>query len=255
MKLLLKSMVLPDPAAPKFSAEMTVRFPRRDGNRTDAEVTILVPRAKLAVSDIAGTKTYRLDVTGEVLKNEELFEKYRYRFDFPADIKADMLPVVIDRLLPRGTFTLRVKVADAESHAEAIVEKEVDVPDDVGVGAPAPGRAALPEAAAPTQLRIIPLADQILSGLQHIDTIAAGPDIAAVEFYLDGRKIMTKRQAPYTLDLDLGDVPQVRRVRALAVNGKGEPLAGDEIEVNGGTDPFRVRIVWPRVSVTGRCAC
>ncbi|MEK6372862.1 MAG: VWA domain-containing protein [Acidobacteriota bacterium] len=247
MKLLLKSMVLADPKAPKFTAEMTVRFPRRDGNRTDAEVTILVPRSKLAISDVAGTKTYRIDVTGEVLKNEEFFEKYRYRFDFPADIKADMLPVVIDRLLPRGTFTLRVKVADAESHAEAIVEKEIEVPD-VGVGAPAPGRAPVAEAAT-TTLRIIPLPDQILSGLQHIDTIAAGADIAAVEFFLDGRKIMTKRQAPYTLDLDLGEVPQVRRVRALAVNAKGEPLTGDEIEVNSGTDPFRVRIIWPRVSV------
>jgi VWFA-related protein len=247
MRLLLKSMVLADPKAPKFSAEMTVRFPRRDGNRTDAEVTILVPRSKIAVSDLAGTKTYRIDVTGEVLKDEELFEKYRYRFDFPADIKAEMLPVVIDRLLPRGTFKLRVKVADAESHAEAIVEKDVEVPDS-GVGASAPGRAAAAEAAA-TTLRIIPLPDQILSGLQHIDTIAAGADIAAVEFYLDGRKIMTKRQAPYTLDLDLGEVPQVRRVRALAVNAKGEPLGGDEIEVNSGTDPFRVRIIWPRVSV------
>src|SRR5262249_9344899 len=88
----------------------------------------------------------------------------------------------------------------------------------------------------------------ILAGVQHIETITAGDDIAAVEFYLDGRKIMTKRQAPYTLDLDLGDVPQPRRVRAMAINAKGEPLAGDEVEVNSGSDPFRIRIVWPRVS-------
>jgi Ca-activated chloride channel family protein len=250
MKLLLKSIVIADPKAPKFDAEMSVRFTQSNGNRTDAEMTIAVPRAKLAVTDVAGTKSYRLDVTGEVLKEERLFEKYRYRFDFPADTKLDLLPVVVDRMLPHGTYKVRMKVADAESHAETIIEREIEVPDAVpSVGAPAPGRAALPGAAAPTLLRIVPLPDQILSGVQHIETITAGPEIAAVEFYLDGRKIMTKRQPPYVLDLDLGDVPQPRRVRAMAVSAKGEPLAGDEVEVNSGSDPFRVRIVWPRVSV------
>ena len=39
-----------------------------------------------------------------------------------------------------------------------------------------------------------------------------------VEFYLDGKKVMIKRQPPYTLDLDFGNVPQVRRVRAVALN-------------------------------------
>ena len=248
VKLLLKSVVVADPKAPKFDAEMSVRFTRSDGQRTDAEITIPVPRAKLAVTDVAGTKSYRVDVTGEVLKDEKLFEKYRYRFDFPADTKLEMLPVVVDRLLPHGAYKLRMKVADAQSHAEAIVEKEIEVPEaNVGrVLNPSDGRVGEP---APHELRIVPLPDEILAGVQHIDTIAAGPDMAAVEFYLDGRKIMTKRQPPYTLDLDLGDVPQPRRVRAMAVNAKGEPLAGDEIEVNSGSDPFRIRIVWPRVSL------
>ncbi|MGH9420109.1 MAG: VWA domain-containing protein, partial [Thermoanaerobaculia bacterium] len=249
MKLLLKSMVIADPKAPKFDAGMTVRFPARDGNRTDAEITILVPRQKLALSDISGTKTYRLDVTGEVLKDELLFEKYRYRFDFPADKSPELLPVIFDRRLPHGPFKLRVKVADAESHAETIAEKVIDVPDSVNPAA-ASGESR-PYDANPAQalLRIVPLPDQIISGLVHIDTVAAGSDIAAVEFYLDGRKIMTKRQAPYSLDLDVGEIPQTKHVRAVAVNANGEPLAGDEVEVNGGADPFRVRIVWPRVSV------
>jgi Ca-activated chloride channel family protein len=250
MKLLLKSMVIADPKAPKFETEMSVRFTQKDGNRTDAEITIPVPRAKLAVSDAAGTKTYRIDVTGEVLKEDDLFEKYRYRFDFPADTKLDMLPVVIDRLLPQGVYKLRMKVADAESHAEAVLEKEVEVPGVESVGSSS--TAARPAEAGrytDTQLRLLPLPDEVLSGVQHIETIAAGPDIAAVEFYLDGRKIMTKRQAPYTLDLDLGRVPQPRRIRAMALNAKGEPLAGDEMEVNSGSDPFHIRIVWPRLAL------
>jgi len=94
----------------------------------------------------------------------------------------------------------------------------------------------------------VPLSDELLHGVQHIETIAVGSDIGAVEFYLDGKKVMTKRQPPYTLDLDFGEVPQVRRIRAVALNTKGEPLTGDEVNINTGNDPFRVRIVSPRVA-------
>ena len=100
-----------------------------------------------------------------------------------------------------------------------------------------------------TRLRIIPMADDLLSGIQHIETLAYGEDIKAVEFYLDSKKVMIKRQPPYTLDLDFGAVPRLHRVRAVALNEKGEPLAGDELLVNTGNEPFRVRIVSPRVAL------
>src|SRR5260370_37518613 len=102
---------------------------------------------------------------------------------------------------------------------------------------------------AQTRLRIVPLPDALLSGPQHIDTITAGDDIKAVEFYLDGAKIMTKRSPPFALDLDLGAVPQLRRIRAIALNAIGEFVAGDELAVNSGGGDFRVRIVSPRVAV------
>jgi Ca-activated chloride channel family protein len=44
-------------------------------------------------------------------------------------------------------------------------------------------------------------------------------------------------------------VPQMRTVRAVALDGKGQPLTGDELTLNTGTDPFRVRIVSPRVAI------
>ena len=58
----------------------------------------------------------------------------------------------------------------------------------------------------------------------------------------DGRgRVMVKRAPPYTLDLDFGNVPQLRKVRAIATDEKGQVIAGDELVVNTGTDPFRVR--------------
>lgn len=255
---ILRSVVLATPNAPKLDSEMTVAFPAKQGGRTDAELTLQVPRSQLAVKDVNGTRLYSLDVVGEVLKDDQLFENYRYRFDFPGDLKSDKVAVVIDRFLRPADYKARVKITDVHSGAEAVVEKMITVPELFDT----PDQRRQKEAATSTlaqlkddidsnqtRLRIVPLSDDLLSGLQHIETIAFGDDIKAVEFYLDGKKVMVKRQPPYTLDLDFGTVPQTRRVRAVALNEKNEPVAGDELILNTGNDPFRVRIVTPRVAI------
>jgi Ca-activated chloride channel family protein len=254
---ILRSVVLATPNATKLTAEYSVQFPAKQGSRTDAEMTVLVPKSQLTLKDIAGTKTYSVDVVGEVMREDQLFENYRYRFDFPADIKDEKLPLVIDRFLRPAEYKARLKVTDSNSNAEAIIEKDLNVPEIFDT----PEQRAQKEAAASTvaqlkddvdsnetKLRIVPLPDDLLNGLQHIETLAVGEDIKSVEFYLDGKKVMVKRQPPYTLDLDFGSVPQVRRVRAVALNAKGEILTGDELVLNTGNDPFRVRIVSPRVA-------
>src|SRR4029079_2810890 len=257
---ILRSVVLANPNAPKLSTELAVAFPAKQGLKTNAQITLLVPRAQLATKDVNGTKLYSLDVTGEVLKDDKLWENYRYRFDSPGDSKDEKLPVVIDRFLRPANYRSRIRVLDPNSGAEAIVEKDLivpevfDTPEQQAMKANSTATlSALKDTieANETKLRIIPLADDLLSGIQHIETITAC-DVAAVEFCRDGKKVMPRRQPPFTLDLDLGSVPQVRRERAVALNAKGELLTADKIYVTTGTDPFRVRIASPRVALKAR---
>jgi Ca-activated chloride channel family protein len=254
---ILRSVVLATPNAPHLTHEISVKYPAKQGGRTDAEITILVPRSQLTLKEINNTKLYSLDVTGEVLKDDQLFENYRYRFDYPGDLKADKVAVVIDRFLRPADYMARIRVQDINSGAEAIVEKPITVPEIFDTPEQQKAKESATTAllqlkddidSGTTRLRIVPLTDDLLSGIQHIETIAFGDDIKSVEIYLDGKKIMTKRQPPYTLDLDFGNVPQVRRVRAVALNANAEPLTGDELILNTGNDPFRVRIVSPRVA-------
>jgi len=254
---ILRSVVLANPNAPKLTNEVSVQYPAKQGSRTDAEITILVPRSQLTLKEVNNTKLYSLDVTGEVLKDNELFENYRYRFDYPGDLKDDKIAVVIDRFLRPADYMARGRVQDINSGAEAIVEKPITVPELFDTPEQQKAKENATTAISQlkddiesnaTRLRIVPLADDLLSGIQHIETIAFGDDIKAVEFYLDGKKVMTKRQPPYTLDLDFGNVPQVRHVRAVALNANAEPITGDEIALNTGNDPFRVRIVSPRIA-------
>jgi len=255
---ILHSVVIADPNAPKLTADFAVTFPAKQGSKTDAEMTLFVPRAQLTQRDVNNAKLYSLDVTGEVLKDGQLWENYRYRFDYPGEVKDEKVAVVIDRFLRPAAYKSRIKIRDVNSGAEAIVEKDLTVPEIFD----SPDQRRQKETATATvkalkddvesnatKLRIVPLPDDLLSGIQHIETIANGDSIKSVEFYLDGKKIMIKRQPPYTLDLDFGDVPRVHHVRAVALDEKGEQLTGDEIDVNTGNDPFRVRVVSPRVAL------
>jgi Ca-activated chloride channel homolog len=255
---ILRSVVLADPNAPKLTADFAIQFPAKQGSRTDAQMTVTVPRSQLTLKDVNGTKLYSLDVTGEVLKDGQLFENYRYRFDYPGDLKDEKVAAVIDRFLRPSDYKARIKVLDPNSNAEAIIEKDVTVPELQDTPEQRKQKEAAASALAQlkddiesssTRLRIIPLADDLLAGIQHIDTLAYGEDIRGVEFYLDGKKVMTKRQPPYTLDLDFGSVPRAHRIRALAIDDKGKAITGDELLINSGNEPFRVHIVSPRVAL------
>ena len=247
----LRSAVITDPNAPKLNASVTVDYPDAEGNKTDTRLTILVPRAQLKTTAVSGVSVYSIDVVGEVLRDDRMWEKYRYRFDFPGTMQDENLPIVLDRMLRPAAYKSRVKLTDASSGAQIILETDLNVPE-------VKPKETVESATLKTlqddihstraKLRIVPLAEGVTSGLQTIHTIVSGAGIKAVEFWLDGKKVATRRAPPYTLDLDFGTMPRSRKVRAVALDSHGQAITGDEIIVNTGTDPFRVRIASPRVA-------
>lgn len=256
---ILRSVILADPSAPKLEAAMTVAYPHGDGNRTDAQLTILVPRAQLKTTSAGDSSVYTIEVIGEVLRDEKMWEKYRYRFDFPSDFKDEKLPIVIDRMLRPAAYKARVKLTDPASGAQTILESAMQVPEiDIAPPTIATEETAALEAinndlqSTRASLRIVPLSVElnggVTSGVQTIQTLISGSGIKSVEFWLDGKKVATRRSPPYTLDLDFGTVPRSRRIRVVALDSHNEPMTGDEVIVNTGTDPFRVRIASPRVA-------
>lgn len=253
---ILRSVVIADPNAKQLSAEFAVKYPTKQGMRTDASMTILVPRSQVELKDVGGVKLYSLDVVGEVLREDKLWEKYRYRFDYPADIADEKLPIVIDRMLRPSDYKSRIKVTDANSGAQVVLENDITVPEIFDAPAVVQQKqeatttvAELKQAAEAkdARLRIIPPGgDELVNGIQKIETMVSGDAIKAVEFWLDGKKVAVRRSPPYVLDLDFGNMPQARRIRVVGLDDKDTAIAGDDVVLNTGTDPFRVRIVSPR---------
>ena len=248
----LRSAVITDPNAPKLNASVSVEYPDAEGNKTDARLTILVPRAQLKTTAVGGVSVYSIDVVGEVLRDDRMWERYRYRFDFPGTLQDENLPIVIDRLLRPAAYKSRIKLTDASSGAQTILETDLTVPE---VKPKETAESAMLSSilrddlqSTRAKLRIVPLEEGVTSGVQTIHTLVSGSGIKAVEFWLDGKRVATRRAPPYTLDLDFGTMPRSRKVRAVALDSHGQPITGDEIVINTGTDPFRVRIASPRVA-------
>ena len=184
-----------------------------------------------------------------------MWERYRYRFDFPGDIQDEKLPIVIDRMLRPAAYTSRVKITDPPPARRSILENAAarfrrcrDAPKPTEETT---ALATIPKTCSrrARRLRIVPLHRRsVISGVQTIQTIVSGSGIKSVEFWLDGKKVATRRSPPYKLDLDFGTVPRSRRIRVVALDSHEQPITGDEVVVNTGTDPFRVRIASPRVA-------
>jgi len=240
--------------APPFAAQLTVGFPERKGNRTLLQGVLQVPRTSLAAAHLEGHDVYNLLLTGEVLKDGALHESFRYRFDLPAS--ADTIPLVFERALRPGEYTLVVRLEDLAGKRNFREARPLTVPE-VASAAPHAGSAevaaalgaARQELAAPDRepaLRLLPPPGEVVTGGVRIEAKASGADIHKVTFALDGKPLLTKTNPPYSVDLALGTLPTPHTVRAVGLDAAGKEVAVDELVLNGAPQRFAVRLREPR---------
>jgi Ca-activated chloride channel family protein len=271
-----RSTELPSGAA-LLPGALETRFPARYQSRTVVEALLTVPRAEVTTTP-GKTPTYAFLVDGEVLLKGELFENFRYRFDLPAAaVEGEQIPLAVQRYLRPGAYTLIVKLEDLTSHRYYRNELPLEVPTVAASasvtagpsGGPPIASAVNPAAGVPRvvggmggmggtggvggvgtgseepAIKLFAPSPELLSGRVRIEALTGGPGIARVEFWLNGRQVLSKSRAPWSVELDLGRALRTHRVRVRAVDAQGRLLASDEIAVNGGPHRFRVRFLEP----------
>ena len=245
-------------------AKLSFEFPGRYQNRTVLEGLVSVPVEGAGQSSLAGTHTYDLLLNGELLQNGQLFDSFRYKFDFPASGAGSAgatLPLIFQRFLRPGDYTLIVKVEDINSGKAFREERTVTVPssDRVAAGPPPSdpdsasarilqtvyeARAAL--STGDTTLKLVRPFGELQTGMQRFDTLSTGNNIDKVTFALDGKPVLTKRRPPYSVELDLGSLPRPRRLTVAGFDAKGTQVAGDEMLINSAANRFQVRLAEPQ---------
>jgi Ca-activated chloride channel family protein len=234
-----------------------IRFPEMRANKMAVDLSVVVPKSELKARELGDDRFYNVDVIGEVVKEERLIDNFKYRFDIPTDeVKGDQIPVTVRRYLYPGDYKLVMKIADGNQNAEAhlteplIVPEKPDAPPPIVAAAKEESRKTLTRAAdqpglLPSAVAILPIARELATGLQRIETRTA-EGIRAVDFYLNGSKVMTKTRPPFEADVNLGPLPRKQVVRVVAYGPDGRAVGEDEYVVNEGKEVFRVRILTPQ---------
>jgi VWFA-related protein len=249
------------PGVTLLPAKLSFEFPGRYQNRTVMEGVVSVPAESAGQSSLVGTHTHDLLLNGELLQNGQLFDSFRYKFDFPANGAGSAgvtLPLVFQRFLRPGDYTLIVKVEDINSGKAFREERAITVPSSDRVAAGPPPRdpdsasaRILQEAHAAistgdTTLKLVRPFGELQTGMQRFDTLSTGDNIDKVTFALDGKPVLTKRRPPYSVELDLGALPRPRKLTVAGFDAKGGQVAGDEMLINSAANRFQVRLAEPQ---------
>jgi Ca-activated chloride channel family protein len=232
-----------------------VRFPEMRANKIGVDLSLMVAKSDLKPRDLGEEKFYNVDVIGEVVKGERLIDNFKYRFDIPTqEVGSDKIPLTVRRYLYPGEYNLVLKVSDGNQSAEGRITDKLTVPEQPDAPPPdvlakrADASATIEKARdlglLPSAIMLLPVAKEIVTGLQRFET-KASDNVKAVDFYLNGSKMMTKTRPPFAADLNLGPLPRKHIIRVVAFGTTGRAVGEDEYTVNEGREIFRVRILSP----------
>ena len=187
-----------------------------------------------------------LVITGSVSQEGKVIKHFRYPLDLAAteslaaiqtlppgviEIEARLMvpleeqtPVIVAKTTKTFTIakTNKAYTASENDSADAIVAEGV-VPEASGA------------------VRIIPPRRDVAPNLFIVE-VEVKPPVKKVEFWVEGKKIMTRNAAPYRAELDLGALPKRIEVRAIGYDDRGRYVDADAFVVNERETPLEVKI-------------
>jgi len=137
----------------------------------------------------------------------------------------------VDLLVPEIGAAFRPEMAPAE--AGTLPEAEAIVLADEAKPAAAP---------AEPKLKILAPDKETPVGLLRL-TADAEPPITKVEFYLDDKLLVARNRPPYSVEIDLGNVPRRQTLRAVGYDDGGAVIDEDAYAINEGSARVAVRVL------------
>ncbi len=244
-----------EPDREQFEAGLTFEFPGLHQQRVIVRATLEVPRAKAEVVELAGRRSYNFSLTGEILRDRELFESFKYVFDVPeAEAGGAELPLVFERWLRAGSYRMVLKLEDIHGGGASRLERELTVPQPSELGGisvalgprPSEGEGEVEAEAVPVSLQLVAEGKDLQRGYARFAARVDGRGVAKVRFYLEDRPILTKTRPPFSVELDLGQLPETMTVRAVALDASDRELATDALLLNPGEYGFSISLIEPQ---------
>lgn len=111
--------------------------------------------------------------------------------------------------------------------------------DELDEAVPAAAEAAAPRSAV---IQLVPPGAGALSGRVRVRALPSSPEVARVDFLVDGEVADSDGKAPFSRAIDLGPEPVPRRLEVVAYSGGDRELGRDALTVNVAGAAFDLRL-------------
>ena len=249
-----------------FTLGIQTDFLGEAGKKTVVRVHLTAPELSRE-ANTHGVKGFRGLLKGGFRQAENDVDSFEY--PVTADLTGGMpFGYSFLRALAPGDYKLRLLLTDPDGREMGEGTTDVTVPEVLTPFRPemAPAEASTlpsaeaiviaeesadkPASPAEPKLKILPPSRETPIGILRLEAVAA-PPIERVEFYLEDKRIVTRTRPPYSVEIDLGDVPRRQTLRAVGYDATGAVIDEDAYAINQGKDRVVVRLLPHIDSATG----
>ena len=251
-----------------FPLYITVEYLGMAGVKTVVRVRLRAPELSMAAAK-RGLKSFSGELQGTFLKGGNVVQAFKYPVSGSVDEHTTFTYAFLRSVEP-GDYELRLVLSAPGGKQVGEAKTEVSVPE---VGNPftadlAPGESStLPAAEAiviadeagtsstasgeGTKLKIMPPDREAPIGILRLEA-SVEPPISKVEFYLEDKLILSRSRPPYTVEIDLGEVPRKQTIRAVGYDASGKLIDEDAWAINQGSARLAVKILPHPDPATGK---
>ncbi len=244
-------------SAGKFPLHVTAEYLGMAGLKTVMRIRLRAPELSMAAGK-RGLTTFSGELEGSFVKGTEVVQAFKYPVSGEIGTRTTFTYAFLRAIEP-GSYTLKLILIAPGNRQVGEAATELSVPE---VGAKfsadmAPGEAStLPSAEAvviadeaanaaspgESKLKILPPDREAPVGLLRLEADAQ-PPITRVEFYLEDKLIVRRTRPPYSVEIDLGQVPRKQTVRAVGYDSNGRVIDEDAWSINQGSARLAVKIL------------
>ena len=246
--------------AGKFPLEISPEFLGMAAGKTVVRFRLSAPELSSGLAS-RGVRSFSGELNGTLFQNGETVQTFHYPVTASLAGGAAFSYSFLRAVKP-GTYRIKLVFTDpGGGHVLGDGETEITVLEVSGQFRPemAPADAStLPDAeaivisdeaagAAPARtseplLKIMPPGRETPVGLLRLEA-EVQPPIRKVEFYLDDKLIVARTRAPYSVEIDLGNVPRRQTLRAVGYDDGGRVVDEDAWAINEGNARVAVRVL------------
>jgi len=241
----------------QFPLGVTAEYLGMAGAKTVVRVRLRAPELTMAAAK-RGLTSFSGELKGNFVRKDQVTDSFHYPVSGQVSEHTTFTYAFLRALEP-GSYTLQLSLAAPGGRVVGTASIELAVPEvstpftpelapaEIGTMPSAEAIVIADEAgglAAGTgsKLKILPPDREAPIGLLRLDA-SVEPPIVKVEFWLEDKLLVRRTKPPYSVEIDLGDVPRRQTVRAVGYDGNGRLIDEDAWSINQGSARLAVKIL------------